>query len=328
MPSYAATLGAIFLLLQPATAVARSLGAAQLEQLRAIDLRLARIAYRLATANAPLCAPQVPATGMVLHALDQYAPDTRPTARGVFGFDAPLAVEGVLPDGPAARAGVLANDAVVAIAGTLLSDAASEAARADTRDAALATIERQAPGPLAVEVLRNNKRLTLSVPTVPACKTNFEVLLDKGLTASSDGRVVQIGVRWFEEYGDAEVAVIVAHELAHAVLRHRARLEAAGVATGVAQEFGRNQRLTRRIEDEADLLSASLLYNAGFDPQLAVKFWQGPGKRVSGGIFRSRTHASASSRAKAIADEIARIPPGAARPYSPPVLATRDAPLQ
>ena len=86
--------------------------------------------------------------------------------------------------------------------------------------------------------------------------------------------------------------------------------------------------LVRQTETEADLLGMHLLRNAGYDPQLAVTFWRDHGGDVDGGLFRSRTHPSSKARAQAIADEIARIPAGSGRPYSPPLLASRDQPLQ
>ena len=73
------------------------------EQLRKQDLRLAQLVFRLAQANASLCAATRPGTGIVLHALDQYPPDQRAQAHDALGFPAPLAVEAVVPGGAAER---------------------------------------------------------------------------------------------------------------------------------------------------------------------------------------------------------------------------------
>lgn len=306
-----------------------ALSRAELEELRAVDARLAAIGHRLVTANAALCTTRAPATGIVLHALQQYAPDERATARTVFGFATPFAVETVVPGSAAAQAGVRANDGLVAVNGVALPDApASGGASSASRDQALATIAAAPAGPLRLTVLRDGQRRELTLNPPLACPTRFEVLLGAGLDAQSDGKVVQLGVRWLTEHDDDAIAAIAAHEFAHAVLLHRERLEKAGVATGLLAEFGRDRRLTRKIEDQADQLSVALLYNAGFDPALAVRFWQGPGLRVDGGILRSRTHASAAARARAITAEIATIPPGAPRPWTPPVLATREGALE
>lgn len=289
-----------------------------------VDQRLAAIAWRLTTANAPLCRDQQSVIGATLHAADQY-----PTALRA-SFTAPVAVELVVPGTPAATAGVAPNDGLIAVDGaTVPAPAGGDAATSVTRDAAQALIAGHAPGaPLALTLRRDGTNRAVTVQPRAGCRVEFEVLAGTKLGASSDGRVVQVGGRLFERFGDDQVAVVVAHELAHAILRHRARLEAAGVTWGLLAELGRNGRLFRQTETEADLLGAYLLRNAGWDPQLAVRFWREEGATIDGGLFRSRTHPSAKARADAIAAELATMPADAPLPYAPPLLARRDAPLE
>lgn len=299
------------------------------EGVRSVDARLATIAQRLVTANAPICPETVPAPGLVLHAVDQYESAYRTGARAAFGFAAPVAVEWVVPGSAAARAGVRANDAVVAVAGKRLDGAEATDTTSRHRDTAQAVIEAQpATAPLALTLLRDGRERTVTIAPSPGCRSRFELVLGPGLTADADGLVVHIGVRFFALYSDDQIAAVVAHELAHDILRHRARLDAAKVDRGVLGEVGRNQRLIRRTEDEADLLSIHLLRNADYDPEIAVRFWRDEAPKIDGGMFRSRTHAGGRSRAAAMAAELAKLPVGAGVPYAPPILATRDAPLQ
>ena len=58
------------LLLSPVPAAAQ-MSERSLEALRGVDLRLMTIAYRLTTANAPLCRDLQPTPGWALHAVDQ-----------------------------------------------------------------------------------------------------------------------------------------------------------------------------------------------------------------------------------------------------------------
>lgn len=58
-----------------------------------------------------------PATGAVLHAVTQYHAATAPAARAVFGFPTAIAIEAVVADSPAAKAGLAADDGVIAIDG-------------------------------------------------------------------------------------------------------------------------------------------------------------------------------------------------------------------
>lgn len=328
--SLAARLAALALIAAPITATAADDPAATFAALRAVDGRMAAIAYRLTTANAALCRDLAPTPGWALHGLGQYDPGLRGAARIAFGFDAPIAIEAVVPGSVAARAGLHDNLSIVAVDGQPLAPAApgNAPATSQARDAANALVAAQpADRPLVVDTLQGGERRRVTVAASPGCRSAFEVLLGPGMEASADGRIVQLGVRFFERYSDDEVAVVVAHELAHNILRHRARLDAAKVNRGLLAEVGRNGRLFRTTEDQADLLGLHLIRNAGYDPQLAVRFWREHGGDIDGGVFRSRTHPSSKARAQALADEIARIPADAPLPYVPPVLAERDRPL-
>jgi len=296
--------------------------------LRTVDLRLAGIMDRLAVTNAPLCRDLVPVTGMVVHALQQYDPDERTAASAAFGFPAPVAVEAVVPGSAADRAGVRAGDGLTAVNGhTLAANAPAGSASAATRDAARAVIAASV-GALRLTLRRDGRDREVTLAPPRGCASQYEVLLGPGFDASADGRLVQVGVRFLERYDDAQVAVIAAHELAHNVLRHPDRLTAARVDRGLLKEFGRNGRLFRRTEDEADRLGAVLYRNAGWDGAGAVAFWRDHGREVDRGLLRARTHAGAQARARSIAAELAAVPAGAPTPYIPPWLATRDEPLQ
>lgn len=306
-------------------AAAASPDPASLEAVRAIDLRLATIAHRLVTANAPLCRDLTPATGMIVHAESQYDAAAQPAARQAFGFSTPVAVEAVVAGSPAAIAGVRANDGLVAVGGEELAGTAAAPSSAD-RDAALDVLERQ-QSPVRVTIVRGEARRTVPIAAPAGCRSRFEVVLGPKMTAHSDGKVVQIGIRFFERYRDEETAVIVAHELAHVILRHRIRLEAAGVRGGLMKELGRNAQLSQAVELEADVLGVSLLHNAGYDPASAARFWRDHGGDIDGGLFRSRSHPATRRRIAAIEAAAAAIPAGE-RFHQPSILAQRDVPLR
>ena len=300
--------------------------------LRAADTRLATIAERLTTANVDLCDQRQPALGMVLHSLRQYRESDWPTVKRVFGFRAPVAVEAVIDGGAAKAAGVAANDAVVAIGDQALPTSASASGKPASidRDRAWSLIDTApASQPLTITFDRGGEITRRTLTPRVACRSRFEIVIGNGYDAQADGTVVQLGERFFEGMTDEEVAVVVAHELAHNVLHHRARLDAAGVSRGIAAEFGRNARLIRETEDQADQLSVYLLANAGYDSQAPGRFWRTWGSKLgTEGIFRSRTHSSGSARALAMnkmADAVARDP---IRPLIPAMLGNREKPLR
>lgn len=312
----------------PAPAPLPPADVATLEALRAADLRLGAIGYRLATANAPLCTDLAPVTGMIVHAIDQYGVDEQAVARHAFGFATGVAVEAVVPGSAAARAGVRANDSIVSVDGRPVP-VANGGGHLATRDAFVALLNSQpADRPLRMVLRSAGVDRAVTIAASPGCRTLFELKVEPSLDAVADGRLVQISSQFLERFADPQLAVVVAHELSHNILRHHVRLEAAKVSRGLFRELGRNGRIFRSTEDDADRLGAHLLRNAGWDPSLAVAFWKGPGARIDGGIFHSRTHSSAGKRAELIAAEIAALPPGAPIPYRPPVLTTRDRPLE
>lgn len=323
----AGVLAALFTLGVAPAPISMPVDGPTLEALRAADLRLGAIGYRLATANASLCTDVAPVPGIVVHAIDQYAESEQPVARATFGFATGVAIEGVVPDSPAARAGVHADDSIVSVNGQAVP-VASGSGHVRTRDAMVALIDAQPAGrPLTMVLRRDGADRTVAIAASPGCRTLFELRVGTAMDAVADGRLVQISSAFLDRLPDPQLAVVVAHELSHNILRHHARLDAAKVSRGLLRELGRNGRIHRTTEDDADRLGVHLLRNAGWDPQEAVRFWQGPGARIDGGIFHSRTHSSASKRAELIAAELAALPNGAPIPYRPPVLATRDQPL-
>lgn len=298
--------------------------------LRDNDARLAMVGERLAVGNAPLCPAKRAWAGMVIHALDQYQPSVRADAVAVFGFPAAVSVEAVLPGGAAADAGVSRDVGVVAIADQLVP---AELPRADVpattarRDAAERAIADLTPGvPVRLVIRAGGADRAVSITPVAGCRARFEV--HEQNEAAADGSIVQVGAAYLERFEPRWLPVIVAHELAHIILRHRARLEAAGAKFGALAEFGRSGRLQRQAEEEADRLSVYLLHNAGHDPRDAATFWRGPGKSISGGLFRSRIYPSARDRADSLAAEAAKLPAGDATPVIPDLLALADYPMR
>jgi len=296
------------------------------EVIREADLAMAQIGYRLATANAPLCDRLEPGLGLVLHTPQQYARGLRSDAIRHFKFKGPVGVEAVIAGSPAARAGIEPDDALFRLGAIPFvdSDLQSEA----NTDALIRASDQIAALPLTEPVdtfgQRNGEDYTRAIDPVPACKTRFELIIATDFTANADGNMVQVSSRFFEDYSADLVAAVVAHELAHNILHHRERLEERGVAYGILSGFGRNVRYFRQTELEADHLSVSLLANAGYDPAVAVQFWQAFGPS-SGGILRSRSHPAWQDRVNAIKHAIADL--GPERPHQPSILQARSKPL-
>lgn len=308
---------AVAIMLAPLPAAAQQDADATLTVLRAGDMRLNRVFWRLTTANAVLCHQPVAATGLVLHARSAYRGGWEEAAQAFFGFAGEVAVEAVNPDSPAARSGVRADDTLVAVNGVPLDR--------DKGPRAVEMAYRQLEdggrtGQVAVTVLRDGAPQTFQIGTVPACTERIEIRFSGAFNARTDGDVIQVNSAAIDAIDDdGDLAVIVAHELGHFILRHPYRLEAARKA----HLRGANSALVMRTEIEADQISPWLMANAGYDPAAAVRVYAA----MPSALFGDVTHPPAASRAQAMRVELQRINTAGPVPLTPPILATRDDPL-
>lgn len=293
----------------PATVAAQDL-ISVFEGLRAADARLERLGERLAIAAAPWCRTVQPALGIAIHGPDQYLGDAQAPATAHFGFTTPIGVSGIVPGGAAARAGVKADDSIAAIDGRRTDR--FDILPSDTRATApLAAFDRAAAtlspaGPVRLSLQRGGKPVEAVLKTVPMCRARFEQRDADVVAASADGVLVQISSRLMDTLDDEGVAVLLAHELAHNVLEHRRRLNAAGVSRGLLAGFGRNAGLFKQTEVEADILSVHILAKAGYDPAIGGRFWQINGSKLAGGL-RDATHPGWRDRAATMTAEAGRV---------------------
>jgi uncharacterized small protein (DUF1192 family) len=280
---------------------------APMRELQAYDQRLATISYRLALSARDLCANQVPLTGIEIHDLAQYRAKDQSSAIRVFGFDGFPKILAVAARSPAADAGIRSGDSVVAIGGKPVGTADSRASFSSRRVAALArTLDESARGnPLALVIGRGEHEQSVRINLQRGCATRFQSGTSTALDAVADGNAVEVdlGTMRFAS-DDDQLAAVTAHELAHNILRHLDRLAAARVRNS---RGGRNQRLIRLTEDEADRLSVYLLDRAGYPPDAAITFWTRMGARQGEGTLRLHGHGNPAERIALLKSEIDRL---------------------
>lgn len=307
---------------------ARADDAMLFESVRAADMRVARIGWRLATANASLCDRTEAGTGIQLHTIDQFDSGMREAAKAHFHFASPVAVEGVVQGSPAERAGLRTDDSLVRVGPIEIAALPGKPGSTDRLVAAqLAIAALPSDVPIAIEAIRAGVPTRITLQPVRACKSRFELELGGGFSASADGTMVQIGAGFLDGYPDDQLAAVIAHELSHNILHHRDRLEARGVDYGLLSGFGANVKYFRQTEVQADLLSVYLLANAGYPMDASVAFWKRFGPSKAGGILLSRSHPAWRDRVATLEAEVAKVEKLSARPIVPPLIAARDRPL-
>jgi hypothetical protein len=316
---------ALMMLSLPAPALDAPAEPSPYAALAAAEARVAAIGFRLTTENAAWCPVRQPQFGWIWGDPRLYDKRRRAEALAAYGADEADAafVAAVAPGSPAARAGLHAGDGVAWVDMRPIANGIGDHpfARITALEQRLAALPADAAIWLGVTDGR-----TVALTPVAGCVSDFRVEADAKPGAVADGRLV-LDNQGLVDFApdDAELAAAMAHELAHNILRHRARLDAAGVDRGLAKQFGRNARMFKQTEIEADRLSVWLLAGAGYDPAAAARFWSRFGQRKGRPLFQASTHPSWRDRVAALEAEAAAIAAARmlGRPLHPPLI---DAP--
>ena len=296
------------LVLVPSVAVAGD-PAEVLRKLHLQDEAIERIGFRLATANADLC-PDGADAGFSIHTLEQYGLAYRAAASSLFALGEPPGVLAVAPGSPAEAIGLREGDALLAVGGQALPAPSTLPAHSDFRRTAAVQSQivaaERAPS-MTLAVLRGGERIEVDLRPVPGCRSLFQVVPDAELKGEADGNYVQVSTEMAGlATSDDGLAALLAHELAHNVLGHRARLDALRVDRGLLAFLGRNARLIRATEREADRLSIYLLARAGYEPEKALGFWTRV-RAAAGGSAGDPTHPPWAERLALVRTEADRI---------------------
>ncbi|NRD89448.1 hypothetical protein C8024_08305 [Sphingopyxis sp. BSNA05] len=304
-----------------------------LKGLQLLDQRMNAIGFRLISANAAYCDQKAATTGLLLNDVAQYA--DQETARFALGFDGAIGITAVAPDSPAAAAELSPGNSLLAINNKAIEDIAVDLSQSSSEEPAyrrINTINRVfrqmlAAGDVQLTISEGGVRRTVPIKPVETCTGQFQIRVSADRSATADGRLVSVSSQLAEYFlSDDEFAAVVAHELAHNLLKHRDRLDAQQVNRGFFGQLGKSAGRIRETEIEADRLSVWLMANAGYDPQAAIAFWTRYGKEHGKGIFSASTHYRWKKRVQLFEEEIAKM--DAMEPvdgkYAPPLLTGSD----
>jgi hypothetical protein len=306
----------------------------QITHMRAYYSELHRVdtaAFRIRIANVADCGDRVAPHIGIYAATPQSLPRKyRSYAREALGLNwsRPTAIS-VVEGSPAAQAGIVKGDEITALNGALIPVT-------DTDDWIARKLIRNGVKPIEVTVHRNGEDFTATVTPVMGCAIPVVYVAKEETNAFTDGEkiVIQTGIVEVART-DAQLALIIGHELAHANLGHiekqtinRLIGEASGLAidggfalggisTGGAfrREFAKLGQLAYSVgfEREADYVGSYYAARAGYDLAGTEEVWREMGLKHPESIRFARTHPTTPTRfvqmqkvAAEIADKRAR----------------------
>ena len=235
------------------------------------DGRVAAIAFRIAVAGHTRCQLPEPTLGLVLQHLSQFEPNDRAGLTNSYALDQGPGIIAVVPTGP--TAGVIApGDVLLAIDGSALPPEIGLPTRFDARVAharadAINDLLAAKTAPFAITLLRKGIVSTVRVTPVLACPSHVHLARSGQRNAYADGRHVFLTSGLLAKiHDDDELAFVIAHEMAHNILRHATVMRSNSVKHGLGHTLGNSGRIVRQAERDADALAGVLMIDAGFDP--------------------------------------------------------------
>lgn len=295
----------------PKDAVAAEQRSQQIAQLRKYYSELHRVdtvAFRIRTANVADCknriAPQIGLTAATPRSLPRKYQSYTSEALGI-GWTRPTAIS-VVEGSPAAQAGIMAGDNVIA-----LNDEAIPL-WGITRWIKRRLLDN-GTAPIKVNTRRNGVDQVVTVTPVMGCSIPIQYILDEtsNAMASHTKIVIHSGIVALTET-DADLALIIGHELAHSNLGHLHKKEwnmmlgmaagsiidvgllSGGIATNhaFAKQFAKFGVMAYSVnfEREADYVGSYYVARAGYDLKGTENFWRRSAMSDPNSILLARTH--------------------------------------
>lgn len=283
--------------------------------------RVNNAVWPLLVAAAELCGDQaIPSLGLVWFNIHDFNSRDREAVIRLYGMDESLRVLYVPAGSPAQIAGIQKGDVLKSVADRPVptSRSANEQWRKLMKDALR-------PGvPFPVLVSRGGTEVRLEVTPARACDYPMAVFANDAVNAMANGRGVAVtsGMLRFVE-NDGELAIVLAHEIAHNAMRHMdAKRTNAGLGSILdiaAAIYGVNTRglfgglaagaHSKGFESEADYVGLYLMVRAGMPIENTPAFWRRMAANnpasIRGGYLS--THPATPERFVALEQTIAEI---------------------
>jgi membrane-associated protease RseP (regulator of RpoE activity) len=278
--------------------------------------RISRISRLLSTKANALCGEHVgPVTGY--YAVTKPKGDLGSALEKNYGIQDQRTILFVLEGSPADVAGLKARDVIKKVNGVLTTDAK-----------AMNDLYEKLPPeePITYEVERSGMPLTISTKPERGCRYPVTLHPSQSINAFADGARVLIA-RGMVNFArdDNELALVIAHEMAHNTMRHMdARKQNMGVglladlavillSRGQVSNTNFSQlaatTYSQEFEAEADYVGLYIMANAGLPIDDAPKFWRRMAAAHPANIKtnHSASHPSTAYRMVALEDAVKEI---------------------
>jgi beta-barrel assembly-enhancing protease len=296
-------------------------------------IKLSRIYTPLRIANADICGQSVsPVTGIT--GIDGQSLDIelRAVAQRLHGLSDGIKILDIVPESPAAQAGLLPADVIAGAAKGVGAMPSGWTWSGLTILDLVKVIEGSNGEPITLLVRRGAKTFPLELTPRFGCRYPIELKSDDSLNAHADGTKIIVHTGTFNHVpDDRQLAFLIGHELAHNILEHVQKMQgnaAAGAIVGAVLDIGLAvagintggagaragaeagaKVYSKEFESEADYLGLYLLARAGFDITAAQDLFRRMGAEKPSAQLKlySSTHPSTPERSVAMQQTVAEI---------------------
>lgn len=257
--------------------------AAILEEHQAYNMRLQNVAAPLLKANTDLCPRTRRDIGMTVHTLTDYQPNLQPLAEVLMGASDRLSVRTIRGGSPADKAGLKTGDVIIGINGAYMPGGFTV-----QRFFEVAT-QNAFKGEIAsLKIARGEDRLDIKVAPETICDYPANVFFHEKANGHTDGEQIIITSELMKTVpDDVNLALIIAHEMAHAIKGHHHKEKA--------------------LELTADRMALVMMTRAGYDIDRAINYWRDAVHPHAEYQTTSKTHPSITERYENFRKEQVRI---------------------
>lgn len=242
-------------------------------EMERLHMRLWNVAYPVLAENTALCPKTRPDIGVVTYSLKTFPKDMREAAARELGAKEMPTIRRVIKGEAADKAGLRVGDAILNVEGKPIS-ATGKAMRAILKD-----------GAATLKVQRGEETFEAQVIPREICNYGIKLSMSSTVNAYASGRGITLtsGMMNFTQ-SDDELALIVAHELAHNTMGHIRKIVGNMIVSGFATRY------TRPFESEADYVGLYYLVRAGYEPGGTEAVWQRMALIGPRSVGRAKTH--------------------------------------